>query len=70
MQTITIAVEYEQPETSSSGEAPCSRKPTSTLSTSPAGATALCRSDHSRSKMSARAMTEAMIRSQIGQPAA
>ncbi len=36
----------------------------------PAGATTDCRSDHSRSKMSASAMTEATISGQIGQPAA
>ena len=34
------------------------------------GATALRRSDHNRSKMSASAITDAKIRSQIGQPAA
>src|SRR6516225_5422909 len=36
----------------------------------PGGATTICLSDHMRSKMSARAITDARIRGQIGQPAA
>src|SRR5438552_360469 len=41
-----------------------------TLSTMPTGATTLWRNDHSRSRISAKAMTDAKISGQIGQPAA
>ena len=55
---------------SSSAVTPSCRYSASTRSTSPAGATTLRRSDHKRSKISARAMTEARISGQIGHPAA
>jgi hypothetical protein len=40
------------------------------LSTNPGGATMLCRSDQSRSRIKASAMMDAKISGQIGQPAA